>query len=68
MSAKCNWCDQFDFAGCNKKPPCPDVVDLIKCLGVIFKSSRANNAFDGNLEATFQENSELEEGQNVWME
>ena len=61
MAAKCAWCDQFEFGGCNKKPPCPDVVGLVECLGILFKSKRANNLFDGNLEATFQENSENEE-------
>ena len=61
MSAKCDWCDQFDFQFCNQKPPCPDVVDLLNCIGVIFKSKRSTNAIDGNLEATIQENVEVNE-------
>ena len=61
MVAKCDWCDQANFEGCNLKPPCPDVMNLLQCSGIIFKSNRSTNQFDGNLEATFQEFSETEE-------
>lgn len=63
MAAKCNSCDQFDFEGCNKKPPCPDVIELVDCIGVIFKSKGTKNEFDANLEATLQENTDSEEDQ-----
>ena len=36
-------------------------MELVNCLGIIYKSTRSNNLFDANLEATFQENSETEE-------
>ena len=61
MTAKCDWCDHFDFQFCNKKPPCPDVVELVNCQGIAFKSKRSQNAIDGNLEATFQGKSDSEE-------
>ena len=61
MAAKCEFCDRFEFSDCSKKPPCPDVVDLINCIGVIYKSKRSKNVFDANLEAIFQENSESSE-------
>ena len=61
MAARCETCDRYSFDGCGKKPPCPDVVDLINCLGVVFKSKRSKNLFDANLEATFFENSTSEE-------
>ena len=61
MSAKCDLCHRYNFEFCNKKPPCPDVVDLVNCLGVIFKSNRTRNLFDGNLEATLQEYNQEEE-------
>ena len=56
MNAKCEWCDAYNFKFCSVKPPCPDVLDKVNCLGIVFKSNRAKNAFDGNLEAIFQEN------------
>ena len=61
MTARCDWCDHFEFNFCNKKPPCPDVIDLVDCQGIAFKSKRSQNAIDANLEATFQENSPTEE-------
>ena len=61
MNAKCEWCDPFNFQFCGTKPPCPDVVDKVEVIGLVFKSKKSKNAFDGNLEAVMQENLPEEE-------